>query len=127
MSFPLPASHQPTVLVFSFSRAAATDARQWNEHLSKDFSGNLPIYGVILLQDAPTLFRPMAVAGMRTSMPQSMQDRTLVSYRDENLWKERLHVSDDSRAYVIVLGPHGHIRWRNSGRFTNAEYAYLKG
>jgi hypothetical protein len=124
--FPAPASRQPTVAVFSFSRAAAGDARQWNRYLSEEFSSKLPMYGVILLEDAPKLFRSMAVAGIKNSMPRSVQDRTIVSYRGENLWKQRLHVSDNRRAYVVVIGPRGRIRSMNSGRFTDAEYTRLK-
>ena len=92
--------------------------------LSKDFPNAAAIYGVILLESAPKLFRRMAVAGIMSSMPLSVQDRTIVSYQDERLWKQRLAVFDDSRAYVVFLGPRGHIQWMNSGAFTDVEYAH---
>jgi len=66
------------------------------------------------------------LSGIKGSMPMAMQDRTLVLYRDEALWKQRLAFSEDSRAYVILLGPDGRIAWRSEGAFTEAPYAQLK-
>ncbi len=117
---------KPIVVVFTFSRAAAKDARRWNEQLSRDFANAVPAYAVILLESAPKLFRGMAIAGIRSSMPLSVQDRTIVLYRDESLWKKRLAVSDDSHAYVILLGKNGLIRWRNAAGFGDAGYLALK-
>jgi hypothetical protein len=126
VSFPLPYDGRPTVLVFSFSRTAAADARKWNEHLSENFAGKVPVYGVILLEGAPKLFRGMAIAGIKISMPKSVQDRTIVLYQQEDVWKERLGVSDNSRAYAVVSGPRGHVCWMNSGRFTTAQLMELE-
>ena len=127
-SVTLPATtvDKPAVLVFSFSRKAAQDARLWNEHLSKDFPNVISVYGVIEMESAPKLFRGMAVSGIKSSMPISVQNRTIVLYRNEKLWKGRLAVSDGSRAYVVLLAPDRHIEWMNSGAFTDAEYARLK-
>lgn len=54
-----------------------------------------------------------------------MRDRTVVSYQNEEVWKRRLAVADDSRAYVLLLGPDGHMHWRNSSGFSDAEYREL--
>ena len=56
----------------------------------------------------------------------SAQDHTVVLYKDETLWKQRLAVSDDERAYLFVLGPNGHIRWTNSSAFADAAYERLR-
>ncbi len=50
----------------------------------------------------------------------------MVSYQNEELWKRRLAVDDDSHAYVLLLGPDGPMRWRNSAAFSDAEYTELK-
>lgn len=47
-------------------------------------------------------------------------------YRDEQLWKQRLAVKDESRAYVVVLDRSGIIRWMNSGAFSEVTYESLK-
>lgn len=129
ISLTLPAAagaDKSAVLVFSFSRTAGRDARLWNEHLSRDFSNAIPAYGVVLLESAPKLFRGMAVSGMKNSMPLSVQNRTIVLYRDEEIWKQRLAVTDNKRAYVFLLGPSGNVCWVNSGAFSDIEHVRLK-
>jgi ATP10 protein len=126
LDLPAGGAGRPAMVVFSFTRTAGKDARLWNEHLSKDFSTVVPDYDVIVLQSVPKLFRGMAVSGIRSSMPLPLQDRTIVLYADEALWKARLAVSDDSRAYVVLLAPDGHIRWISAGAFTANTYALFK-
>lgn len=126
LTLPAAAVGKPTVLVFSFSRAAAADDRVWDEHLAGDFSGAVPTYAVLLLESAPRLFRGMAIAGIRSGTAVSVQHRTLLLCREEKLWKQRLAVSDEGRPYLVLVGPRGHVRWMDSGRFTEVEYARLK-
>ena len=59
-------------------------------------------------------------------MPLSMQDRTIVLYQDEKLWKTRLAASDNNRAYVVLLAPDGRLRWSNTAAYTASGYAQLK-
>ena len=126
VTLPGSSMEKPTVLVFSFSRTAGKDARLWNEHLAKDFPDDVSAYGVIQLESAPKIFRRLAVSGIKSSMPVSVQDRTIVLYRNEQLWKQRLAVKDESRAYVVLLDPSGTIRWINFGTFSQATYGSLK-
>jgi hypothetical protein len=130
LQLPAAATGKPALVVFSFSRAAGKDARSWNEHLFKDFSNSnaiaVPGYQVIVMESVPKLFRSMAISGMKKNMPLAVQDRAIVSYQDEAIWKQHLAVSDENRAYIVLLGPDGRIRWRNSAAFTDSEYAHLK-
>lgn len=127
-SLTLPASSMetPTVLVFSFSRTAGKDARLWNENLAEEFPDGVSAYGVIQLESAPKLFRRLAISGIKSSMPVTVQNRTIVLYHDEQLWRQRLGVKDESRAYVLLLDRSGTIRWMNSGAFSDSTYAMLK-
>lgn len=117
-----------SVVVFSFSKSAGKDARLWNDHLDKDYASNSLVAGstVIMLEAVPRLLRGIIVSQLKNNMPASMRDRTIVSYQNEGLWKQRLGVADDSHAYVLLLGLDGHIRWRNSDAFGDAEYTELK-
>ena len=126
LELPATALGKPAVVLFSFSRAAGKEAHSWKEHLAKEFSNAVPVYEVVVLESVPKLFRGMAMSGIKSSMPLSQQDRSLVLYRDEKLWKLRLAVSDDNRAYVVLLGPDGRIRWSNSAAYSDSEYARLK-
>jgi hypothetical protein len=125
IELPAAASGKPAVVIFSFSKAAGNDARSWNERLGRDFP-TVPSYTIIVLESVPKLFRGMALSGIKGSMPIAMQDRTLILYRDETLWKQRLAFSVESRAYVLLLGPDARIDWRSEGAFTEAAYAQLK-
>jgi len=126
IELPAAANGKPAVVIFSFSKAAGNDARSWNERLSRDFPGDVPSFTIIVLESVPKLFRGMALSGIKSSMPSSVQDRTIVLYRDEILWKQRLAFSEDSRAYVLLLGSDGRIQWKNQGVFTEDAYAQLK-
>jgi hypothetical protein len=79
-----------------------------------------------MLEAAPRLLRGIIVSELKSNLPPSMRDRTIVSYQNEDLWKQRLAVANDSYAYVLLLGPDGHMRWRNSGAFSDGEYTELK-
>jgi hypothetical protein len=126
LELPAAAISKPAVVVFTFSRTAGKDAHLWNEHLVRGFSNAVPGYDIIVMESVPKLFRGIAMSGIRSSMPPSVQDRTVVLYQDEKLWKRRLAVSDNNRAYVVLLEPDGRLRWNNSGAFTDSEYARLK-
>jgi hypothetical protein len=117
---------KPAVVIVSFSKTAGNDARSWNERLSRDFPKDVPSYTLILLESVPKLFRGLAVSSIKSSMPVPTQDRTVVLYSDEKLWKQRVAFSEDSRAYVILLGPDGRIRWTNQAAFTQPSYAEMK-
>lgn len=116
------------IVVFSFSKGAGKDARSWNERLSDDYCSNhsLACSTVIMLASAPRLFRGMIVSELNRTMPPSIREGTIVCYQNEDAWKQRLTVNDDSHAYVFLLDPSGHIRWRNSGAFSEVEYKTLK-
>jgi hypothetical protein len=126
LTLPETATEKPTVLVFSFSRTAGKDARMWNEHLAKDFPDNVSAYGVIQLESAPKIFRRLAISGIKSSMPVAVQNRTIVLYRDDQLWRQRLGVKNEGRAYVVMLDRSGTIRWINSDRFSDSTYGGLR-
>lgn len=124
LDLPAAAGDSPAAVILSFSRAGGRDAQNWTQHLSKDYP-HLAIYTVIFLESVPRLFRSVAVSGIRDGMPLFMQDRTILLYQDEILWKQRLQVTDESRASVILLGPRGHIQWIVSGPFADPLYLAL--
>jgi hypothetical protein len=126
LELPSATSGKLAVVMFSFSRAAGNDARAWGEHLLNDFSHAILPYHVIELEGAPRLMRGVAVSGIKGTMPPDVQKQAVVLYKDEDLWKKRLAVTDDKRSYVIVLGPDGRIRWASSGPFSDSEYQALK-
>jgi hypothetical protein len=125
LELPARSGGEVAVLIFSFSRAGGRDAQNWAQRLSKD-EPHLPVYTVIFLESVPRLFRPMAVSAIRSGMPTAMLDRTLILYQRQNFWEEKLNITDESDACVLVLGQTGGIRWISSGRFAYSLYLRLR-
>lgn len=117
-----------SVVVFSFSKTAGKDAQVWNDHLFKDYGSNPQVASstVIMLEEAPRLLRGIIISELKRSMPPAIRERTIVSYRNEELWKHRLAVADDKHADVLLLESDGRMCWRNSAVFSDAEYTDLK-
>lgn len=111
------------MVIFSFSRDGGRDAQNWAQHLSKD-DPHLPIYTAIFLESVPRMFRSFAVSGIRGGMPPVMLDRTLLLYHQQTSWEQRLHVTDESYAYVLRRD--GHIRSIFPGPFSDPLYLRLR-
>lgn len=126
LQLPAAGTGKPMVVVFSFTKTAGVDARHWDDRLFRDFPNAAVCNQVIVLESVPKLFRGMAVSNIRGNMPLSLQDRTILLYRDEEFWKQRLGVSEANRSYVVLLGQAGHIHWSSSTAFTEVEYLRLK-
>lgn len=109
-------------MILSFSRAGGCDAQHWAQHLSKDYP-HLAIYDVIFLESVPRLFRFLAVSNIRDGMPPTMQERTVLLYRDQAAWEQRLCVTDESHTGVILLKRDGDIQWSTSGPMTDSRYS----
>jgi hypothetical protein len=125
LSLPSAAVGAPAVVIFSFSRAGGSDARDWAQRLARDYP-HLAIYTAIFLESVPRFFRPLAASNIRNGMPVSMHDRTMLLYQDQKTWEEALNVTNESCAVVVLLGPDGHVRWIASGPFTDSLYLRLK-
>ncbi len=68
----------------------------------------------------------MAVAGIKSGVPQAQWERTVLSYKEEGPWKTRLGVSSDKHAYAVLLDGAGKVCWMSTGPFTDSEYGQLK-
>jgi len=126
LALPADAAGKPAIVVFSFSKAGGKDAGAWSERVRKDFPGVAPSYTLMMIEAAPRFVRGMIISGTKKDMPPAAQDRSIAMEKDEDLWKERLGFTDSDHAYLFLLGPDGKIRWKNSGPFTESEYAALK-
>jgi hypothetical protein len=128
IQFPMANPGAARLLVFAFSREAGNDSRLWSEHLAKnqDTAGTVIVFRVILLQSVSRLFRGAAVSGVKSSVPQSLWDRTILTFRDEGLWKQYLAVSDTKCSYLLLLDGDGRVRWVSSGPYTDTRYGDLR-
>jgi hypothetical protein len=126
LELPNATAGKPQILVFSFSRAGGLDSRHWNERLAADSSVEASKFNVIVLESVPRLFRSAAVSGIKGNMPPGLWPKTILLFKDEALWKERLAVSADSHCYVVLLDDAARISWMSTGPFSEKEYAELQ-
>src|SRR5580700_5385757 len=61
-SLELPPASYPSVVVFSFSKAAGEDGRLWNQRLTRDFANAVSSFTIIMLESVPRLFRGLTVS-----------------------------------------------------------------
>lgn len=125
LELPSAAAGELAVVTFSFSHAAGRDAQDWAQRLSKDLP-QTPLFTVIVLESAPRLVRGMAVSGIKKGMPSALHARTILLYRDEKLWKQRLHIVDANHSFVILIGPTGRIEWMSAAPYSDASYVELQ-
>lgn len=126
LELPKAAAGRNALVIVTFGRASGKDGQVWNVRLAKDMPQSAANYTIILAEYVPSMFRGKALSGIKKGMPLEMQDRAVLLLEGEKLWRQRLGVSDDSRAYVLLLGPGGQITWKNAGPFSEADYAVVK-
>jgi len=125
---PTAAAGKAAILVFSFSRAGGNDARIWNDHVSiatKDNS-HISSFTVMMLESVPRILRGFVTSGIRKQMPPATYERSIFVFRDEAIWKQRLAVSDERRAYVVLIDAAARICWMNLGPFNDSAFEKLR-
>ena len=128
LALPPAASGPAAILVFSFSRAGGNDAQIWNDHVSKETKDNSHVrsFTVMMLESVPRILRGIVTSGIRKQMPPAMHERCIFVFRDEAIWKNRFAVSDERRAYVVLIDAGAHIYWMNAGPFSDSAFEKLR-
>jgi hypothetical protein len=126
LTLPRDAAGKPAVVSFSFSKTGGKDSALWSEHIEKDFPAIGHPYTLMMIEAAPKFVRGMIISSSKKDMPEQAQDRCIPMDHDEDAWKKRIGFTDDNKAYIFLLAPDGHIRWKSSGAFSDTEYAALK-
>jgi hypothetical protein len=126
LELPKASAGKSALVIFTFGRVSGKDGQAWNLRLAKDFESSVPNYTIIVAESVPQMFRGRALSGIKGGMPQEMQDRAVLLFQDEQRWRRTLGVTDDHRAYVLLLGPNGRVVWENATAFSESDYAFVK-
>ena len=126
LTLPAAATGKPAVVSFSFSRTGGKDSSLWSEHIEKDFPAMGHPYTLMMIEAAPKFVRGMIISSSKKGMSEQAQERCVAMEQDEDAWKKRIGYTGDDKAYIFLLGPDGHIRWKSSSAFSDTEYADLK-
>jgi hypothetical protein len=78
------------------------------------------------LECVPSLFRGFVTSGIKKGMPRERYTQAMKITKDEKLWKERMAVSNDDVAYLMLLDRSGKLIWMQSSGFNNENYLHLK-
>ena len=123
---PAQAQGHAALLVIGFSKAAAKTTRLWVEGCRSEVSAGAAeprvyCFDVRMLEGVPGLLRGMVERGMRSGFPAELQRQTLLVYKDNDAWRERLGVVDDKTAYIVAIDARGYVRGAATGPFTSTE------
>lgn len=122
IALPDAAAGQPAVVVIGFTHGSNNQVKAWTASLK----GDLPVYSIAVLEDAPRLVRGMAVHGIKGSVPEDERDRFLIVVHDEKELKQAAEFDHPDDAYVLLLDKAGAIRWRFHGAVTDAAMEQVK-
>jgi hypothetical protein len=117
----------PVVVVMSFSRAAGTEAQQWDELLTRDrTNGDVEVIVVAEIQSVPRLIRRTVAYAIRRGVPQSLRDRMIVLDHDDEAWRTRLSVKSTEHAYAVLVDTAGKVGWLSDERSIDDNVARLR-
>jgi len=125
---PNPGSQQLLILIVGFSQKSGKLCEVWSKRISADYhsDGRIAYYSLPVLQDAPSLVRPLIVYGIRKGLPAEERRRFIPIYSNESDWKKLVNFSTPDDAYIIVAAPDGHPLWQAHGSYSDTVYADLK-
>jgi hypothetical protein len=128
VQLPKDASGKITLLISSFSKKGGQDAQLWAKQFSIEFAQNANVvsYSLIFLESVPRLIRGFVSSGIKKGIPQEKHPQAIRITKDEKLWKERMQVSNDDVAYLMLLDQSGKIIWMHNGEFKESKFAKLK-
>ena len=128
VTLPKDVSGKVALLISSFSKKGGKDAQQWAKQSSIEFEQHSTTicYSVIFLESVPRLFRGFVTSGIKKGIPEDKHAQAIGVIRGEKLWKERMGVSNDDVAYLILLDRSGKIIWMHSETFSQDNFSHLK-
>jgi hypothetical protein len=122
ISLPGASAGKPTLLVFSFSKEGGEKSTPWMNAWVKEYgSGDrIAYYSVAMLEAAPRLIRGLIRSGMKKGMPPAIQDRSVLLYKDDKVWRTRLGVTKDDAPFVVLLDAKGQVQTIRTGAYDSA-------
>jgi hypothetical protein len=122
IALPQAGAGYPRVVVIGFTHASQSQTKTWSARLHPEVA----TYSLAVLQDVPRLVRGMAVAGIKSGVPQEQRERFLLVFSGEKELKEAVGFDRPNDAYLILMDADGAIRWRFHGELNDSSLAELK-
>lgn len=121
VTLPDPGRQRTLILIVGFSKKSGEPSRVWGKKISADYNTDARItyFVVPVLQDAPSLVRPMILHGMRKTVPAQELPHFVPLYSNESDWKRIVNFSAPDDAYLIVATPDAHPIWQAHGAYSD--------
>jgi ATP10 protein len=127
ISLPFASAGSVAIICVGFSHASESQLKPWAERARNEFrqERRVTIYSVAVLEDAPRIFRGLAVRAIKSAIPAQQHDGFVVVYRGERELKQITGFQRPEEAYVLLVDPTGEIQWRGHGPVTDQVFQAL--
>lgn len=126
-TLPDAASGRVALLALGFTYNSRFAVEAWIGRFRKDF-GEKPqvsFYEIPMIGGMARLGKWFIDSGMRKGTPKADHEHVITVYGGTEPWKQRLGYQSPDAAYLILLDPHGVVRWRYAGKFDEQAYKAL--
>lgn len=118
-ALPDAAAGKVALVAFGFSYDSRVPVEAWAAWFKESYLGRpgVTLFEVPMIGGAGRLAKFFIDRGMRRGTPRELHENVITVYGGTGPWKQRLAVTDDTLAHLLVLDREGTVRWRHSGPF----------
>jgi len=126
---PLASSGKVALLLFGFSYDSRFAVENWTKRFREEFGKNpqVTFYEIPMIGGMARMGKWFIDSGMRRGTPKADQENVITVYDGTEPWKQRLGVTDEKHAYLVLLDQKGNVAWRHAGPFEEPPYQALSG
>lgn len=126
-TLPDAASGKVALLLFGFSYDSRHAVEAWTKRFRGDFdkASEVTFYEIPMIGGMARMAKWFIDSGMRRGTPKSDQENVVTVYGGTGQWKERLGVTDEKLAYLVLIDQKGNVVWRHGGPFEEGQYNAL--
>jgi len=109
----------PSVVIVGFSKGSQDATKEWDKSARKEV-GDVDVYQVAVLEDAPSFVRGMIKHAMKGATPVDRHSHFLVVVKGEAELKKAASFSQADEPYVLLLDSRGEIVWKTHGAVSDS-------
>jgi hypothetical protein len=121
------ASGRIALLLLGFSYQSRFAVEAWTNRFREEFEKNpqVTFYEMPMIGGMARLGKWFIDSGMRRGTPKADRENVITVYGGTEAWKQRLGVTAEDWAYLILIDRKGNIAWRHAGLFEPAPFQAL--
>jgi len=124
---PKDAAGRVALLLVGFSYQSRFAVEAWTKRFREDFGKNpqVTFYEIPMIGGLARLGKWFIDSGMRRGTPQADHEHVITVYGGTEPWKQRLAVTAEDFAYLVLVDQKGIVAWRHAGPFEETSYQSL--